>query len=84
MRAFLQSMSDTFFVDKSLFWARKSGDIYEQAFVKTLAGFFHGNSAHLFGVTPIPGRHSITFGPAPKDTRGQVYLIAVDERFFVL
>jgi hypothetical protein len=22
----------------------KSGDIYEQAFVKTFAGFFHGNS----------------------------------------
>jgi hypothetical protein len=29
-----------------------SGDIYEQAVVKTVAGFFRGNSKHLFGVTP--------------------------------
>jgi hypothetical protein len=27
-----------------------SGDVYEQALVKTLAGFFRGNSTHLFGV----------------------------------
>jgi hypothetical protein len=29
----------------------ESGDIYEQAVVKTVAGFFRGNSTHLFGVT---------------------------------
>ena len=29
----------------------KSGDIYEPAFVKTFAGFLHGNSKHLFGIT---------------------------------
>ncbi len=28
-----------------------SGDIYEQAVVKTVAGFLRGNSTHLFGVT---------------------------------
>jgi hypothetical protein len=28
-----------------------SGDIYEQAVVKTVAGFFRGNSTHLFGIT---------------------------------
>ena len=28
-----------------------SGDIYEQAVVKTVAGFFRGNPTHLFGVT---------------------------------
>ena len=27
------------------------GDVYEQAVVKTVAGFFRGNSTHLFGVT---------------------------------
>jgi hypothetical protein len=31
-----------------LFPTRNSGDIYEQAFVKTVAGFFHGISKHLF------------------------------------
>jgi hypothetical protein len=30
-----------------------SGDIYEQAVVKTLAGFFRGNSKHLFGITRL-------------------------------
>jgi hypothetical protein len=30
---------------------RDSGDIYEQAVVKTVAGFFRGNSTHLFGIT---------------------------------
>src|SRR4030042_807238 len=29
-----------------------SGDVYEQGVVKTFAGFFRGNSKHLFGVTP--------------------------------
>jgi len=28
-----------------------SGDVYEQAVVKTVAGFLRGNSTHLFGVT---------------------------------
>jgi hypothetical protein len=28
----------------------ESGDIYEQAVVKTIAGFLCGNSTHLFGV----------------------------------
>jgi hypothetical protein len=28
-----------------------SGDVYEQAVVKTVAGFFRGNPTHLFGVT---------------------------------
>jgi hypothetical protein len=28
-----------------------SGDIYEQAVVKMVAGFFRGNPTHLFGVT---------------------------------
>jgi hypothetical protein len=27
------------------------GDIYEQAVVKTVAGFFRGNSKHLFAIT---------------------------------
>jgi hypothetical protein len=33
------------------------GDIYEQAAVKTVAGFFRGNSTHLFGITRfgVPG-----------------------------
>ena len=36
-----------------------SGDIYEQAVVKTVAGFFRGNSTHLFGITRFgaPGIH---------------------------
>jgi hypothetical protein len=42
----------------------KSGDIYEQAVVKTLAGFFRGNSTHLFGVTRL-GRQESTYEPAP-------------------
>jgi len=29
----------------------KFGDIYEQALVKTVAGFSRGNPTHLFGVT---------------------------------
>jgi hypothetical protein len=29
----------------------ESGDIYEQAVVKTLAGFLRGKSTHLFGIT---------------------------------
>jgi hypothetical protein len=33
-----------------------SGDIYEQAFVKMVAGFFHGISKHLFAVTRFGGR----------------------------
>ncbi len=35
------------------------GDIYEQAVVKALAGFFRGNSTHLFGVIRFgaPGVH---------------------------
>ena len=28
-----------------------SGGVYEQAVVKTVAGFFRGNPKHLFGVT---------------------------------
>jgi hypothetical protein len=28
-----------------------AGDIYEQAVVKTVAGFFRGNPVHLFGIT---------------------------------
>ena len=34
-----------------------SGDIYEQAVVNTVAGFFRGNSTHLFGITRfgVPG-----------------------------
>jgi len=39
-----------------------SGDIYEQAFVKTLAGFFHGNSKHLFGVTRSRGATRLSSG----------------------
>ena len=31
--------------------AGNSGDVYEQAVVKTVAGFFRGNPKHLFGVT---------------------------------
>ncbi len=30
---------------------RNSGEVYEQAVVKTVAGFFRGSSKHLFGVT---------------------------------
>ena len=32
-----------------------NSDIYEQAVVKTVAGFFHGISKHLFGVTRSRG-----------------------------
>jgi hypothetical protein len=32
-----------------------SGDVYEQAVVKTVAGFFRGNPTYLFGVTRILG-----------------------------
>jgi hypothetical protein len=39
-----------------------SGDIYEQAFVKTLAGFFHGNSKHLFGITRFRGASRLRSG----------------------
>jgi hypothetical protein len=42
----------------------ESGDVYEQAVVKTLAGFFRGNSTHLFGVTRL-GRQESTYEPAP-------------------
>jgi hypothetical protein len=28
-----------------------SGDVYEQAVVKTAAGFFRGSPTHLFGIT---------------------------------
>ena len=48
----------------------KSGDIYEQAVVKTVAGFFRGNSTHLFGITRfgVPGiyiRAGLLYSP-PK------------------
>lgn len=36
------------------FWTTSSGDfgdIYEQAVVQTVAGFFRGNSTHPFGIT---------------------------------
>lgn len=46
------------------FETQKSGDIYEQAYVKRKAGFLHGGSKHLFGVCPKQ-RHEYTFGPAP-------------------
>jgi hypothetical protein len=38
---------------------RYSGDIYEQAVVKTVAGFFRGNPTHLFGITRsgVPGSY---------------------------
>jgi REP element-mobilizing transposase RayT len=39
-----------------------SGDIYEQAFVKTFAGFFHGNSKHLFGITRYQGASLLNSG----------------------
>jgi len=41
------------------FRGASSGDIYEQAVVKTVAGFFRGNPKHLFGVTRIgaPGSY---------------------------
>jgi hypothetical protein len=29
-----------------------SRNIYEQTFVKTFMGYFHGNSKHLFGIIP--------------------------------
>lgn len=35
-------------------WTTSSGDfgdVYEQAVVQTVAGFFRGNSTHLFGIT---------------------------------
>ena len=35
------------------FFLGNSGDIYEQAVVKTVAGFFRGKSKHLFGVTRL-------------------------------
>ena len=35
----------------SAFGMANSGDVYEQAVVKTAAGFFRGNPTHLFGVT---------------------------------
>ena len=39
-----------------------SGDIYEQAVVKTVAGFFHGISKHLFGVTRFRGAMQLRSG----------------------
>ena len=39
-----------------------SWDIYEQAFVKTFAGFFHGNSKHLFGITRFRGATRLRSG----------------------
>jgi len=39
-----------------------SGDIYEQAFVKMVAGFFHGISKHLFGVTRYRGARRLRSG----------------------
>jgi len=38
------------------------GDIYEQAVVKTVAGFFHGTSKHLFGVTRFRGATRFSSG----------------------
>jgi hypothetical protein len=40
----------------------KSGDIYEQAVVKTVAGFFRGISKHLFGVPGFRGARRLRSG----------------------
>ena len=58
-----------------------SGDIYEQAVVKTVAGYFRGNSTHLFGVIRFGGQEStseaapagtrVNPGPAPVGGHGQ-------------
>ncbi len=34
-------------------FGESSGDVYEQAVVKAVAGFFRGNSTPLFGVTRL-------------------------------
>ena len=63
--------------------ALESGDIYEQAVVKTVAGFFRGNSTHLFGITRfgVPGiyiragsRHlnEVVWPQSPRTESGQV------------
>ena len=40
-----------FFSAEHVSGLRNSGDVYEQAVVKTVAGFFRGSPTHLFGVT---------------------------------
>ncbi len=63
--------------------AIESADIYEQAVVKTVAGFFRGNSTHLFGATRFgaPGvyvrtgsshHNEVVWPQSPRTESGQV------------
>jgi len=47
-----------------------SGDVYEQAVIKTVAGFFRGSPKHLFGVPRFPcGRLFIVAAAGHRGSR---------------
>ena len=48
-----------------------SGDIYEQAVVKTVVGFLYGISKHLFGVTRFRGATRFNSGRLHSKRRGR-------------
>lgn len=45
---------------------RNSADVYEQAVVKPVAGFFRRSPKHLFGINPVGGGQEATYGGAPN------------------
>jgi hypothetical protein len=55
-----------------------SGDVYEQAVVKTVAGFFRGNPTHLFGVTRFGA--SVVYVRAGSIHHNEVRCLSPQER----